>query len=69
MPATVGPARGDLLTTIGGTPMVELRRLAPRPGVRLYAKIEGANPTGSVKDRVALAMVESARASGALRPG
>jgi len=69
MPATVGRARGDLLTTIGGTPMVELRRLAPRPGVRLYAKIEGANPTGSVKDRVALAMVESARASGALRPG
>lgn len=62
-------AAGDILGTIGGTPMVELSRLAPHPGVRLYAKLEGANPTGSVKDRVALAMVESARASGALRPG
>ena len=69
MPATVGRASGDLLTTIGATPMVELRRLAPHDGVRLFGKLEGANPTGSVKDRVALAMIESARASGALRPG
>lgn len=69
MPATVGRAGGDLLTTIGATPMVELRRLAPHDGVRLFGKLEGANPTGSVKDRVALAMIESARASGALRPG
>ena len=50
--------------------MVELRRLAPHDGVRLFAKLEGANPTGSVKDRVARAMVESARGrSGSLRPG
>ena len=59
----------DLLGTIGRTPMVELRRLAPPGGARLYAKLEGANPTGSVKDRIALAMVSEARASGALSPG
>ena len=59
----------DLLGTIGRTPMVELRRLAPPGGARLYAKREGANPTGSVKDRIALAMVSEARGSGALSPG
>jgi cysteine synthase len=59
----------DLLGTIGRTPMVELRRLAPPGGARLYAKLEGANPTGSVKDRIALAMVSEARGSGALSPG
>ena len=69
MPVAVRHTAGDILGTIGGTPMVELSRLAPHPGVRLYAKLEGANPSGSVKDRVALAMVESARASGAIRPG
>ncbi len=68
MPTTVGTAP-DLIAAIGNTPMVELRRLAPHPGVRLYAKLEGNNPTGSVKDRVARAMVESARADGSLRPG
>lgn len=66
-PAAPPPAT-DLLGTIGRTPMVELRRLAPA-GARLYAKLEGANPTGSVKDRIALAMVTEARASGSLRPG
>lgn len=64
-----GGSPGDLLDAIGGTPMVELRRLAPAPGVRLFAKLEGANPTGSVKDRIARAMVLEARASGALQPG
>jgi len=59
----------DLVAAIGNTPMVELRRLAPSPHVRLYAKLEGANPSGSVKDRVARAMIEEARASGVLRPG
>jgi cysteine synthase len=69
MPITVGPnAAADLLATIGNTPMVELPRLAP-PGVHLFAKLEGANPTGSVKDRVARAMVDDARASGALASG
>lgn len=69
MPAGVRGVARDLLATIGHTPMVELPRLSPPGGARLYAKLEGANPTGSVKDRIALAMVESARASGALRPG
>ncbi|MEO8510377.1 MAG: cysteine synthase family protein [Chloroflexota bacterium] len=59
----------DLLAAIGDTPMVGLPRLAPNPGVRLYAKLEGNNPTGSVKDRVALRMLSDARASGALQPG
>ncbi|MEX0626362.1 MAG: cysteine synthase family protein [Chloroflexota bacterium] len=59
----------DLVSTIGSTPTVELSHLAPSPRIRLYAKLEGANPTGSVKDRIALAMLAEARASGALRPG
>jgi molybdopterin converting factor small subunit len=59
----------SLLETIGSTPLVELPRLAPHPGVRLYAKLEGQNPTGSIKDRVALAMIEAAEASGELDPG
>jgi cysteine synthase B len=59
----------DLLSAIGHTPMVELPHLAPSPRVRLLAKLEGANPTGSVKDRVAHAMLAEARGSGALQPG
>ncbi len=59
----------SLLETVGSTPLVELPRLAPRDGARLYAKLEGANPTGSVKDRVAKAMVEAAEAAGELGPG
>ena len=59
----------SVLDLIGQTPLVELPRLAPKPEVRLYAKLEGANPTGSIKDRVALAMVEAAEAAGELEPG
>jgi cysteine synthase B len=59
----------DLLSTIGNTPMVELSQLAPSPRIRLFAKLESANPTGSVKDRIALAMLQDAKASGSLRPG
>ena len=59
----------DLLDLIGNTPLVELRRLAPKPGVSIYAKLEGQNPTGSIKDRVAKAMIEAAEASGDLAPG
>jgi [CysO sulfur-carrier protein]-thiocarboxylate-dependent cysteine synthase len=59
----------DLLSTIGNTPMVELPHLVPSPGIRLYAKLEGANPTGSVKDRIARAMLADARETGALLPG
>ena len=70
MSATVGPnAAADLLGTIGNTPMVELPRLASAGGARLFAKLEGANPTGSVKDRIAWAMISEARDSGALAPG
>ena len=62
-------AYSDIVAAIGGTPIVGLQRLAPRPGVRLFAKLEGQNPTGSVKDRIARAMIVEALASGALRPG
>jgi len=53
------------LELVGNTPLVELPHLSPKPEVRLYAKLEGQNPTGSIKDRVALAMVEAAK----LEPG
>jgi cysteine synthase len=59
----------SLLDVVGHTPLIELERLAPKPGVRLYAKLEGQNPTGSLKDRVAKAMIEAAEASGELEPG
>jgi [CysO sulfur-carrier protein]-thiocarboxylate-dependent cysteine synthase len=59
----------SLLDLIGKTPLVELPRLSPRPEVQLYAKLEGQNPTGSIKDRVALAMVEEAEARSELEPG
>ncbi len=62
-------AARSLLDLIGGTPLVELPRLSPKPEVRLYAKLEGQNPTGSIKDRVALAMIEDAEARGELEPG
>jgi [CysO sulfur-carrier protein]-thiocarboxylate-dependent cysteine synthase len=58
-----------LLDLVGNTPLVELPRLTPRAGVRIYAKLEGQNPTGSIKDRVAKAMIEAAEASGELLPG
>ncbi|HEX5173224.1 MAG TPA: cysteine synthase family protein [Gaiellaceae bacterium] len=60
---------GSLLELVGNTPLVELPRLTPKPSVRLYAKLEGQNPTGSIKDRVALAMIEAAEGTGALAPG
>ena len=60
---------GSILDTIGGTPLVELRRLQPKPGVRLFAKLEGQNPTGSVKDRIAFLMVENAERDGVLGDG
>jgi cysteine synthase len=62
-------AATSLLDLVGRTPLVELPRLAPKPSVRLYAKLEGQNPTGSIKDRVAKAMIEAAEASGDLEPG
>jgi [CysO sulfur-carrier protein]-thiocarboxylate-dependent cysteine synthase len=59
----------SLLSLVGNTPLVELKRLAPKPSVRLYAKLEGQNPTGSIKDRVAKAMIDDAEATGELQPG
>lgn len=53
-----------ILATIGNTPVVELQNLSPRAGVRIYAKLEGQNPTGSVKDRIALKMIERAEQDG-----
>jgi [CysO sulfur-carrier protein]-thiocarboxylate-dependent cysteine synthase len=62
-------AASSLLELIGRTPLVELRRLSPKPSVRLYAKLEAQNPTGSIKDRVALAMIDAAESTGELEPG
>jgi cysteine synthase len=59
----------DLLSSVGGTPLVGLPRLSPSPDVRLWAKLEDRNPTGSIKDRPALAMIEHAEKEGLLRPG
>jgi cysteine synthase B len=60
---------GNIVESIGNTPLVELPRLSPKAGVRIYAKLEGHNPTGSVKDRVAKSMIEAAEAEGAIEPG
>lgn len=59
----------DILGTIGNTPLVGIPRFAGTSGVRMWAKLEGQNPTGSLKDRIALRMIEDAERSGALRPG
>ena len=64
-----GGKYGDIVQAIGHTPLVELKRFSPRPGVRIYAKLESYNPTGSVKDRVARAMIEDAEERGAIAPG
>jgi cysteine synthase len=60
---------GSLLELVGNTPLVELPRLSPKPSVRLYAKLEGQNPTGSIKDRVAVSMIGAAESAGELEPG
>ncbi len=68
-PSAVRPRRyAGIIDSIGGTPTVEIARLSPDPRVRLFAKLEAANPTGSVKDRVARALIEDLEASGRLRP-
>ena len=59
----------DLVDAIGNTPLVGLPATSPRPSVRLWAKLEGNNPTGSVKDRIARAMVDDAEKAGRLAPG
>src|SRR3954469_11989949 len=64
-----GGRYGDIVQAIGNTPLIELKRLSPKPGVRLWAKMESANPTGSGKDRVARPLIEDAEEKGAIRPG
>jgi cysteine synthase len=58
-----------VLHTIGATPMLELKRLSPKPDVHLYAKLEGWNPTGSIKDRIVKHMIQHAERDGRLVPG
>ncbi|HEX5469753.1 MAG TPA: pyridoxal-phosphate dependent enzyme [Gaiellaceae bacterium] len=72
LPAMAGGERTltpSLLETIGQTPLVELPLVSPPGGARIFAKLEGQNPTGSTKDRIARAMIEAAEASGDLEPG
>jgi [CysO sulfur-carrier protein]-thiocarboxylate-dependent cysteine synthase len=61
--------RSAALTAVGNTPLIELPRMSPNPDVRIFAKLEEQNPTGSIKDRVALSMVETAEMTGELEPG
>ena len=63
------PVHSSVLDLIGDTPIVDVSVLSPNPSVRLLAKLEGQNPAGSVKDRIALAMVAEAEADGTLTPG
>ncbi len=60
---------GSMLEMVGHTPLVEIAALSPNPNVHLYAKLEGQNPTGSVKDRIAKFMIDEAERSGRLHPG
>jgi cysteine synthase B len=65
-----GGRYANLVEAVGNTPLVELPTLSPKhPCVRIFAKLEGRNPTGSVKDRVAKAMIEAAEEEGAIEPG
>jgi cysteine synthase B len=64
-----GGRYSDIVAAIGNTPLVELKRLSPKPGVRIWAKLESHNPTGSVKDRVARALIEDAEEKGMIGPG
>jgi [CysO sulfur-carrier protein]-thiocarboxylate-dependent cysteine synthase len=63
-----GGRYGDIVQSIGHTPLVELRRLSAKPGVRIWAKLESHNPTGSIKDRVARSLIEDAEERGLIGP-
>lgn len=65
----ITPVKHDLLHTIGNTPMVDISQFSPREGVRLFAKLESHNPTGSLKDRVALSLIDAAERDGKLTRG
>src|SRR5438477_6641999 len=64
-----GGRYGDIVQAIGHTPLIECKRLSPKPEVRIWAKLESHNPTGSVKDRVARSLIEDAEEKGLIRPG
>src|SRR5437868_10068719 len=64
-----GGRYGDIVQSIGNTPLIELPKLSPKPGVHIWAKLESRNPTGSVKDRVARALIEDGEEKGAIGPG
>lgn len=61
--------KNNILETVGNTPMVRINRLNPNPDVNIYAKLEGFNPSGSIKDRIAVKMISDAERDGRLRPG
>lgn len=61
--------KNNILETIGKTPMVRINRLNPNPDVNIFAKLEGFNPTGSIKDRIAVKMINDAEKDGRLKPG
>ena len=61
--------KNNILETIGNTPMVRINSLCPKPKVNIYAKLEGFNPTGSIKDRIAIQMIEKAEQEGRLSKG
>lgn len=61
--------KNTILEAIGNTPMVRINRLNPNPNVNIFAKIEGFNPTGSIKDRIAVKMINDAEKDGRLKPG
>ncbi len=61
--------KNNILEAIGNTPMVKINRLNPNPDVNIYAKIEGFNPSGSIKDRIAIKMINDAEKDGRLKPG
>ncbi|MFV1992073.1 MAG: PLP-dependent cysteine synthase family protein, partial [Acidimicrobiales bacterium] len=63
------PVARTVLDLIGETPLIDLSQLSPNPAVRIVGKLEGQNPGGSVKDRIAKAMIEAAEADGQLHPG
>jgi cysteine synthase len=67
--ATTNEVKRDILACIGNTSLLALRKVVPKNGARILLKLESGNPTGSMKDRMALAMIEGAEARGALRPG
>ncbi|MFZ9018264.1 MAG: PLP-dependent cysteine synthase family protein, partial [Ilumatobacteraceae bacterium] len=64
-----GAVYGNVLDLVGNTPVVDVSNLSPNPDVRIIAKLEMQNPWGSVKDRIAKAMIEAAEKDGSLQPG